>query len=166
MVSLKTSVKESLDSQNFFTNLLTVLFIALNFNGAGLPTELPVSIIDAIMAGDFNNLIFIALPSLINSILKITRTGWSWGFWKTQNFWAQILTVLFIGLAAYGVIVPDNAVAELLSAFMSKELSAIIIALVINVVNPLTYIFFDKDKAGSPLFVAFKKGVDKFKQAA
>jgi len=164
---IKERLRASASSQNFFVNLLTVLFVILNYNGAGIPEGLSESIVDAFKSGDLTRILIVAIPSLINPILTIIRNkAWSWGFLKSQNFWIQAFTVAIVGFTALGAVFPNDAAASLINAIFGGNIQAILAAAVINIVNPILYIFLDHENQGSPVFRRLGNAYQSFKKAA
>lgn len=149
-IELKTKTQEVLGSQNFFVSLITLIFLALNFNGAGIPDGVAAEIYESFKTGNITTIFFVLFPNLINPIIKIVKNKvWSWDFVRSANFWTQLGTVLLMLLVAYGINFPDGALAEIVGSIMKGDVGLIIAAIGINVVNPLYHFF--KPKKGIPL---------------
>lgn len=138
--------KSPLQSRNFFVSIVSLILLAfqankINFDiGAG-------EIVDVIMSKDLGAILSLAVVNLINPIMKLASksTTWDWGFTRSANFWTQVLTVILVLIAGFGIPFPENASADLIAAWATKEFSVVAIAIILNVVNPL-YHFFVKKK--------------------
>lgn len=139
-------IQPSFDSKNFFVNLITVLFIALNANDAGIPLDLAPEAYEAIRSGNLTLILVTLLPNLINPITKVFGKPFSWSFLSSQNFIINMATVVLLGVSGLGILFPDNAAQQLIEAIFGKDFQTIAIALVINIVNPI-YIWFKNRKA-------------------
>jgi len=143
---MSAKTKSPLQSRNFLVSIVSLVLLSFQANhinvdvGAG-------EIVDVVMSKDLGAILSLAVLNLINPIMKLASksTTWDWGFTKSPNFWTQVLTVVLVLIAGVGIPFPENASAELITAWASKEFSVIAIAIIVNVANPL-YHFFVKKK--------------------
>jgi len=142
--------KNRLDSSNFFVNLITLLLLPFVANGLDLPAptaEVSEVVFNAISSGDIAVIIGVALPNLLNPLFKLFQNGvagWSWDFLKSANFWTQAVTAALLIFAGMGLVFPDQAATDIVDSLFTGEVIAIILAMVINVINPLIH-YFKKD---------------------
>lgn len=145
-IQIWEKIRATAGSQNFFVSLISVFLFALDINNLGINVSAE-QILEAIQSGESNAIILI-IVNLVNPILKlINRTAeWSWDFLKSQNFITQALTVLLLGATYFiGIQFPEGAATEVVGAFGTGAITAILAAVVINIVNPIIH-FFDMDK--------------------
>lgn len=142
----ETKVSKTLGSRNFFVSIISlVLFVVAKLSGANIPEGASEELLNAINTQDLVMIFTIALPNLVNPILKIIKDKlWTWKIFKSKNFITQAGTVLLMGLAGFGIAFPDGAAAQIVDSIFRGEGTVIITAIVINIVNPLYHFFFDK----------------------
>lgn len=139
--------KSRIDSSNFFVTLITLILLPLVANGLDLPlpaNEVAEGLVTAISAGDIAAIIGVALPNIVNPVMYWINNawnGWSWTFLKSANFWTQALTALLILLTGFGLMFPEGAAANLIDSLFGGEITAILLALLINVINPFIHFF-------------------------
>lgn len=142
--------KNRLDSSNFFVTLITLILLPLMANGLDLPLpadEVADQLVTAVSAGDIGAIIAVVLPNIINPVMYWINnawSGWSWGFLKSVNFWTQALTAILILLTGFGLMFPEGAAANLIDSLFGGEITAIILALVVNIINPFIHFFKGK----------------------
>lgn len=139
----------TMESRNFFVSLITLLFLALGYNGLdpGIDAD---TLLDAILSGELGPIVSIILVNFLNPIMKIIRgeVEWSWSFLKSKNFWTQTITAILMLLTGFGIVFPDGAAAQLVDAIFGGSFDAISVAIVLNIINPLYHFFFDRDSGG------------------
>lgn len=145
-----TKLAATLDSRNFFVSLITLFLLVLQSNDLDPGTDAE-TIFDAIMSGDLGNLLALFLVNFLNPIMKIVRgeVGWSWNFLKSKNFWFQAATALIVGLTMFGIVFPEGAAAAIIDAIFTGDSQAIMVAFVVNIINPIWH-FFTKQKELPP----------------
>jgi hypothetical protein len=143
----KTKFQATLDSRNFFVNLISIVLLAFTANGLPISVE-PGDIIDAISTQDFGLILGVILPNFLNPIMKLINktANWGWGFLKSTNFWTQTLTTLLVGLELISLQFPTGAAQEIIDAVFSGDIGLIIAALAINILNPLLHFFRNKEE--------------------
>ena len=139
------------ESRNFGVTLLSIVFLAFSYNGIEInPDQAAQTLWDALAGGDLALLFPVLLTNVINPILSFVKNGFSFGFIKTLNFWTQAATFVILLLTGYGFVFPQGAAADVVNTIFGGNLTAIIVALLINVVNPvwqwLSTFVFNKDK--------------------
>lgn len=144
---MNLKVLSTLDSRNFFVSLVSIFLLSFELNGLSTGAD-PGQVVDAISAKDIGLIASLVLLNFLNPVLKLIQktASWSWAFLKSPNFWTQVGTTVIAGLAMLGIQFPDGAASEVVSSIFSGDVQAIMIALVINVINPLYHFFFDKPK--------------------
>lgn len=144
-VILWDKVTSTAGSRNFFVNLVSLIFMMLQYNGMDT-SGTPEQVVDIIAGGDLSLILGVLIANLLNPIMKIISNAqqWDWGFVKSQNFWVQVATLLLAAIAIMGVQFPDGAAARIVNTIFGGEFGAILVAIVINFVNPLYYFFFKK----------------------
>jgi len=149
IIPLSPKVEATLNSRNFFISLLSVLLMAIELNGFNVSTDAG-QIYDAIDAGQVSTIVSIFFVNFLNPILKLASktASWSWGFLKSPNFLTQVATVLLVGLAGLGIAFPDGAAAAVVDSIFQGGFQTIVVALVINILNPLYHFFFDRETPG------------------
>jgi len=143
---MQQKVNDVLGSQNFLTTLITLALFILQYNGAPIvdPEGLTGDLYEAIKSGNLFAIVTIALPNIINPIIKIAKNKFDAGFLKSVNFWVQFGTVILMALAGLGLQFPEGAAAELVSAIFGGEFNVIGIAVFINIINPIYHFFKNK----------------------
>jgi len=142
----KTSA--TLGSRNFFVSIISlIMFTVSQLAGAQIPEGASEQLLDAINAQDLAMIFTIAVPNLVNPILKIVKDKlFTWKIFKSVNFVTQAATVLLLGLAGFGLMFPEGAAANVVEAIFGGDTGVMISAIVINVVNPLYHFIFDNKK--------------------
>lgn len=142
--------KATLASRNFFVSLVTLVTLALAAQGQQVEIN-PEQVVDTVLNRDFIAIFTVVVPNLLNPVLKIIQTGWSWAFLKSKNFWTQVITVVLMLATGFGLMFPESAVAELVEAIFGGGLGAIVTAVVVNLVNPLYHFIFDRTPSPAPV---------------
>lgn len=139
---------DTLNSRNFFVSLISIILLAIELNGFPVSTDAG-QIFDAVDAGQVSSIISIFFVNFLNPILKLASKAkkWTWDFLKSPNFITQALTVFLIGLTGFGIAFPEGAAANIVDAIFQGGFQTIVVALVINILNPLYHFFFDKPPA-------------------
>lgn len=144
--------KARLESTNFITNVVILVFIALGING--IETNLdPAQTVQEIMAKNMDFIIQILIPASITIISKVWKNVQAGTFSfkamiQSPNFITQALVVLAGILNFIGIILPANAPVELTNAIFSGSIIVLIGAIIANVINPIWHWIQDKIKAG------------------
>lgn len=140
----------TLNSKNFFVSLISIILMAIELNGFNVNTDAG-QIYDAIDAGQISTIISIFFVNFLNPILKLASkaASWTWDFLKSPNFITQVVTVLLIGLTGFGIAFPDGAAAAVVDSIFQGGFQTIVVALVINILNPLYHFFFDRPDGGT-----------------
>lgn len=138
----------TLNSRNFFVSLISIILMAIELNGFNVSTDAG-TIYDAIDAGQVSTIVSIFFVNFLNPILKLASktASWTWNFLKSPNFLTQVVTVILIGLTGFGIAFPDGAAAAVIDSVFQGGFQTIVVALVINVLNPLYHFFFDRPPA-------------------
>jgi len=148
----KAMKKTRLESQNFLTNVVILVFIALGVNG--IETELdPALTVQEILAKNMDFIIQILIPAVITIGAKVWKNVQAGTFSframiKSPNFITQAITVLSGVVAFIGIILPVNAPVELTEAIFGGSIIVLIGAIIANVINPIWHWIQDKIKAG------------------
>lgn len=133
--------KTRLESQNFLTNVVILVFIALGVNG--IETNLdPVLTVQELLAKNMEFVIQIFVPALITIGAKVWKNVQAGTFSfkamiKSPNFIAQAIVVLAGILGGIGIMLPETASDELTTAIFGGSVIAIIGAVIANILNPL-----------------------------
>lgn len=140
----------TLNSRNFFVSLISILLLAIELNGFPVSTDAG-QIFDAVGAGQVSAIISIFFVNFLNPILKLASKAkkWTWDFLKSPNFITQVVTVILIGLTGLGISFPDGAAAAIVDSIFQGGFQTIVVALVVNILNPLYHFFFDRQKDSS-----------------
>lgn len=138
-------------SRNFFISLVSTTLLTLEMNGLGTGAD-PGNIVDAITSADIGRILSILLLNFLNPIMKIIQkqVEWSWDFLRSPNFWTQVVTTILVGVTMLGIMFPEGAASNLVSAIFGGEFQVIAIALIINIANPLYHFFFDRNERQRP----------------
>lgn len=142
---MKNKIKSTLDSRNFFVNLLSLVFYVLALNGAEVNAGAGESIVDAFQTKEVFAIIAALVPNLINPIMKIAKNGFSFAFLKSKNFWVQFTNLALGTLVYFGLQFPEGAASEILEIVFNGDWGALITAISINILTPLYYFFFKKE---------------------
>ncbi len=142
--------KTRLESQNFLTNVVTLLFLFLGVQGVDTTLD-PEATVVALLTKDLDFIISILIPGLITIVFKVWKNVQSGTFdlkklWKSPNFITQGITVLAGVLAFVGIILPPDAPVALTGAIFSGSIAVLISAIVLNVLNPIWHWIQDKLK--------------------
>lgn len=151
--------KTRLESQNFLTNVVILVFIALGVNG--IETNLdPILTVQELLAKNMEFVIQIFVPALITIGAKVWKNVQAGTFSfkamiKSPNFIAQAIVVLAGILGGIGIMLPETASDELTTAIFGGSVIAIIGAVIANILNPLWHflkpiLFPPKDPAVLP----------------
>lgn len=133
--------KTRLESQNFLTNVVILVFIALGVNG--IETNLdPILTVQELLAKNMEFVIQIFVPALITIGAKVWKNVQAGTFSframiKSPNFIAQAIVVLAGILGGIGIMLPETASDELTTAIFGGSVIAIIGAVIANILNPL-----------------------------
>jgi uncharacterized membrane protein len=148
--NLNMEKKSVLQSKNFLVSVITLVLLAFEANSLQVNLK-PEQVADVLLNRDVGAIVALIVMNFLNPIMKLATKAakWDWGFLKSPNFWTQVLTVVLVLVAAYGIEFPENAAPALVTAYYSKQFSIIAMALVVNLINPL-YHFFAKKKAANP----------------
>jgi hypothetical protein len=133
--------KTRLESTNFLTNMVILVFIALGVNGIETTLD-PVQTVQEVMAKNMEFIIQILIPALITIGAKVTKNIQAGTFSfkamiKSPNFISQAIVVLAGILGGIGIMLPETAPTELTTAIFGGSVIAIIGAVIANVLNPL-----------------------------
>ena len=142
--------KTRLESQNFLTNVVTLLFIFLGVQGIDTALD-PEATVVGLLTKDVEFIVSILIPGLITIIFKVVKNMQAGLFdwkkmWKSLNFITQAITVLAGALSFVGIILPPDAPADLSGAIFSGSIAVLISAIVLNVLNPIWHWLQDKLK--------------------
>jgi len=138
-------MKKSIQSQNFFVSLVTLILLAFEANALSVNVGAE-QIVSVLASKDAGAIISLFVLNFINPIMKLlSKTQeWDWGFLKSPNFWTQSLTVVLAAVAIFGLQLPEDAAPELVSAYYSQQFSIISVAVVINIINPIYHFLKSK----------------------
>lgn len=133
--------KSRLESTNFLTNVVTLIFIILGVQGIEWSIDPGVAVAE-VMAANWEyigNILFPALSGLAFRVIrKFQDKTWDWKLIvKSLNFWTQVITILAGVLMGVGIILPAGAPEALSQAIFSGSVVAIIVAIIANVGTPL-----------------------------
>lgn len=147
----------TLNSKNFFVSLISIILMAIELNGFSVNTT-PDELYNAIDLGQVSTIVSIFFVNFLNPILKLASKAatWTWDFLKSPNFITQIVTVVLIGLAGLGIVFPQGAAANVVNAIFQGGFETIVVALVVNILNPLYHFFFDRPADGGEKAIAEK----------
>lgn len=140
-------IKNRLDSTNFLTNILILIFYGLS--AIGITTSLdPEQTITEIVNQNLEYILGTAIPALVNIGFKLTKkfqegnVPWK-NIIKSPNFVSQAIVILAMILSMVGIMMPLDAPAELTEAIFSASMVTIITAVVANIVNPIIHFIRD-----------------------
>jgi len=138
-------MKKSIQSQNFFVSLVTLILLAFEANALSVNVGAE-QIVSVLASKDAGAIISLFVLNFINPIMKLLNKTqeWDWGFIKSPNFWTQALTVVLAAVAIFGLQFPGDAAPELVSAYYSQQFSIISVAVVINIINPIYHFLKSK----------------------
>ena len=138
-------MKKSIQSQNFFVSLVTLILLAFEANALSVNVGAE-QIVSVLGSKDAGAIISLFVLNFINPIMKLLNKTqeWDWGFLKSPNFWTQALTVVLAAVAIFGLQLPEDAAPELVSAYYSQQFSLISVAVVINIINPIYHFLKSK----------------------
>lgn len=152
--NMKSSkLKATLDSRNFFVSLVSIAMLVLTSQGVQI--DLPADqVVDIFMRADVVGVLSVIVPNLLNPIMKIAKTGFSWAFLKSKNFWVQAGTFIILALSGLGIVFPDGAAASIVDTVFQGNAGAIVTALVVNLANPIYHFVFDRDQPLLPNLIS------------
>lgn len=133
--------KTRLESTNFLTNVVTLVFIALA--ATGITTTLdPGQTVISVMAKDMDFIIQIGIPAVITMGAKIWKNIQAGTFSfkamiKSPNFITQALVVFSGIMAMIGIVLPETAPVELTNAIFGGSVLVLIGAIIANIINPI-----------------------------
>lgn len=141
-------MKKSIQSQNFFVSLVTLILLAFEANALSVNVGAE-QIVSVLASKDAGAIISLFVLNFINPIMKLLNKTqeWDWGFLKSANFWTQALTVVLAAVAIFGLQLPEDAAPELVSAYYTQQFSIISVAVVINIINPIYHFLKSKQDA-------------------
>lgn len=144
--------KTRLESTNFLTNVVILIFIGLGVNG--ITTDLnPEETVWKLLAKDMDFLVQIFIPAVITMGAKIWKNIQAKTFSfkamiKSRNFITQAIVVVAAILGFIGISLPETAPAELTNAIFSGSVITLVGAVIANVINPLWHWIQDLIKKG------------------
>jgi hypothetical protein len=141
-------MKSRLDSLNFLTSILTLIFAALAVWNIDINLD-PNETASAILNQNWEFIVQMAVPSLITIVLKITKgikekTIEFGKLLQSPNFITQAITVGAMVLVSIGIMIPENAPVAITNAIFSGTVITLIGALITNVINPIWHFITDK----------------------
>lgn len=144
--------KTRLESSNFLTNMVILVFIALGINGIETTLD-PAQTVQEVMAKNMEFIVQILIPAAITMIAKIWKNVQAKTFSfkamiKSPNFVTQAIVVLAGLLGFIGIMLPDTAPAELTNAIFSGSVITLVGAVIANIINPLWHWIQDLIKKG------------------
>lgn len=144
--------KTRLESQNFLTNLVMLVFIGLGINGIDTTLD-PGQTVTEIMAKNMDFIVQILIPAVITMGAKIVKNVQAGTFSfkamiKSPNFITQAIVVLSGIFGFIGIMLPDTAPTELTNAIFGGTIITLIGAIIANVVNPIWHFIQERIKAG------------------
>ena len=142
--------KTRLESQNFLTNLVMLVFIGLGVNGIDTTLD-PGQTVTEIMAKNMDFIIQILIPAVITMGAKIVKNVQAGTFSfkamiKSPNFVTQAIVVLSGIFGFIGILLPETAPIELTNAIFGGTIITLIGAIIANVVNPIWHFIQDRIK--------------------
>jgi len=146
--------KTRLESTNFLTNVVILVFIALGIQGIETTLD-PAQTVQEVMAKNMEFIVQILIPALITMGAKIWKNIQEGTFslkalWKSPNFVTQAIVVLAGLLGFIGILLPDTAPTELTNAIFSGSIITLIGAVIANIINPLWHFLKDRLKKDAP----------------
>lgn len=153
-----------LKSLNFMTSLtslsilgvISTFFTSIITESIGVPLDVNLfELIKQTVAGNLEYIVTFTVPSITNLYLKIRQKylnnelDWRKIF-KSKNFLTFLLTAV-VGLITIisGIVFPENIGSELTSAIWSGNITLIILAVVMQVINPIIHFIQDPKGKGS-----------------
>ena len=155
--------KTRLESSNFLTNMVILVFIALGINGIETTLD-PAQTVQEVMAKNMEFIVQILIPAAITMIAKIWKNVQAKTFSfkamiKSPNFVTQAIVVLAGLLGFIGIMLPDTAPAELTNAIFSGSVITLVGAVIANIINPLWHWIQDLIKKGKDVPAPIKPKV-------
>ena len=145
---MSTAIKKRSESLNFYTSLVTLVFIA--FGVWGIETTLdPTELIKNIFEKNWEWILSVALPSVTTLGFKLYQkiVDKAINFkllLKSPNFITQALTVLAVLLGFIGIKFGPDMPQAISDAIMGGSVFAIFSALIAHVLNPIWHFIKDK----------------------
>lgn len=133
--------KTRFESTNFLTNVVTLVFIVLGYQGIQTTID-PGQAVTEVLAANWEyigSILFPALSGLAFKVIqKIQAKTWDWkAVIKSTNFWTQAITVFAGAVAFIGIMLPATAPQALTEAIFSGSIWTLILAIVANVLTPI-----------------------------
>jgi len=143
-----------LQSLNFSASVATILLMAVKlifdfFNVQGVDTTLdPQQVADGILSKNWEFISQVAIPGVWVMILKLVtniKNGtFSWSaLWSSPNFLTAAITLVIVILNGVGFAIAETAAPEIAEAIASGSFASIIVAILINIANPLWHFIQD-----------------------
>lgn len=136
-------------ASNAFVSFLSVFFLVLAENGIVIDVD-PQTLLDTVSSGNLGAILALFIANFLNPITKIVQKfrekGWSGAFLKSPNFWVQTGTAVISLLALIGLMLPEGASENVVNAVFTGDFNLIVMAIVVNVLNPLYHFLFRRNK--------------------
>lgn len=141
------ATKPRIQSQNFLVSIITLIFMA--FGVQGVTVDLTgEQVVQEVMAQNWDFIVNVLIPTLSLMVFKLTEKikdgSFKWSlFIKDTNFMTFGLTVIIGLLNGIGFVIASTASAEIAQAIASGSVISILIAIFLNVANPLWHFIRD-----------------------
>lgn len=140
-------MKRRIDSQNFLTSLITVFVAIGGYNQIDLDID-ATQTASAILAKNWEYLLQVAGPTLVNFTLKVTKaiqdkTFTFKGLLKSPNALTALISLAAVIITGLGVILDPIMPQALTQAFFEGSVVSIVTALITYLVNPLYHFIKD-----------------------
>lgn len=101
---MRQKLSEVLSSTNAFVTYVSIILIATSFNGVDFGVT-ATELLDLFKDKNVTQILSVILLNFLNPLAKLVKKlvdkEWSWDFWKSQNFFTQVMTVLTLVLSNY-----------------------------------------------------------------
>lgn len=139
---MNTKLEAVLGSRNFLVSILTL--IGLFVTGQGLDWNVDNSALANQLVGQHLSTILVVLGTniglpIVNLVRKAITTGLDTSILKSVNFITHVLSAVLIGVSVFGIMFPDGAAADLVNSIAGGQITVILTAIVVNLVNPIIH---------------------------
>lgn len=141
------ATKSRIQSQNFLTSIVTLIFMAFGVQGIQINLT-GEQVVTEVMAQNWDFIVNALIPTLSLMVFKLSEKikdkTFQWSlFVKDTNFMTFGLTVIIGLLNGIGFVIAETASAEIAAAIASGSVISILIAIFLNVANPLWHFIRD-----------------------
>lgn len=141
--------KSRLESQNFLSNIITLLIISFGVWNVEFNIN-PDETAAAILSQNWEYILSMTVPSAVTLVIKLIKKNKEnaiklGDLIKSPNFWNQVITIIAMIFATIGIIIPDTAPQVITDAIFAGSIVTLIGAIVTQVLTPIWYFFTSRN---------------------